>query len=503
MKFAAHPLPLATCWLVLASLLHGCMATPDVQPDTAAQMSAGPIELIPLPLASPRLVDPEVRVVPSVWSELRAGFALDHDPDRSAVREAFGWLAEQPDLLVRIQPRSARYLGYLVESVRARGMPTEIALIPIIESTLDPYAFSSGGASGLWQLIPSTAQRYDVSMNWWYDGRRDPIDSTRAALDHLEYLYRRFDDWLLAIAAYNAGEGRVHRALKRSTVKRFWDLELPGETRRYVPRLLALARAIENPALIDLQVPPLSVDAAFVIQEFETQIDLTTLARLADLPLDEMFRFNPGLNRGATPPDGPHRLIVATEHAPAVEVAVRNYPDDGIGWVRYVVREGDNLGSIAQRHSTSVTSIKASNALTGHLIRTGATLQIPTARVNAGAIPENPLLSRGGGRYQVVAGDSLWTIGRRHKTSVDALVRANRLDPRRPLRVGQTLIVPGKSADRKIHYKVRSGDSLARIAARYGVTVADITRWNRLNVRSYLQPGQRLILYVSIIGSFS
>jgi membrane-bound lytic murein transglycosylase D len=479
------------------------MATPDVQLATTTQASAWPIELIPMPVASRRPIEPEMPAVPTVWSELRTGFALEHNPDRRALREALGWLADQPDLLVRIQPRSARYLGYLVASVRARGLPTELALIPIIESTLDPYAFSSGGAAGLWQLIPATAQRYDVSMNWWYDGRRDPIDSTRAALDHLEYLYRRFDDWLLAIAAYNAGEGRVHRALKRSTAKRFWDLELPGETRRYVPRLLALARAIENPALIDLQVPPLSANEAFVIQELDAQIDLTTLARLADLPLDEIFRFNPGLNRGATPPEGPHRLIVAAEHAPAVNLAVRNYPDDGIGWTGYVVREGDNLGSIAQRHSTSVTSIKASNALTGHLIRAGATLQIPTARVNAGGIPENPLLSRGGGRYQVVAGDSLWTIGRRYETSVDALVRANRLNPRRPLRVGQTLIVPDKSADRKIHYKVRSGDSLARIAARYGVKIADITRWNRLDASTYLQPGQRLILYVSITGSYS
>jgi membrane-bound lytic murein transglycosylase D len=382
-------------------------------------------------------------------------------------------------------------------------MPTEIALLPIIESTLDPYAFSSGGAAGLWQLIPATAQHYGVRMNWWYDGRRDPIDSTRAALDHLEYLHHRFDDWLLAIAAYNAGEGRVHRALKRSSGKSFWDLELPGETRRYVPRLLALARAIEHPALVGLQVPELSSRTAFVIHELDAQIDLAKLSRLADLPIDEIFRFNPGLNRGATPPDGPHRLIVPTEHAAAVSLAMRGYPDDGIGWTRYVVRNGDNLGSIAQRHNTSIAAIQASNSLTGHFIRSGATLQIPTARVNPGRIPENPLLTRGGGRYQVATGDSLWAISRRYATSVDALVRANRLDPRRPLRVGQTLIVPGKNADRKIHYKVRTGDSLARIAARYGVNFHDIARWNRLDVANYLRPGQRLVLWVSIIGSFT
>ena len=278
---------------------------------------------------------------------------------------------------------------------------------------------------------------------------------------------------------------------------------MPGETRRYVPRLLALARAIEDPALVELQVPPLSPRAAFVIHELDVQIDLTTLSQLADLPIDEIFRFNPGLNRGATPPDGPHRLIVPAEHAAAVSRAMRNYPDDGIGWTHYVIRSGDNLGSIAQRHNTSVAAIEASNSLRGHFIRAGATLQIPTARVNPGRIPENPLLTRGGGRYQVAAGDSLWTIGRRYATSVDALVRANRLDPRRPLRVGQTLIVPGKNADRKIYYKVRSGDSLARIATRYGVRIRDITRWNQLDVADYLRPGQRLVLWVSIIGNFT
>ena len=511
MKFAHQHLPLVTLWLVLAASLHGCIATPNIEPDTTDQTRsdepvAPNVPFVAGPTAPPRPVAslvPTVPTVPTLWGKLRGGFALEQVPDGAAAREALDWLARQPELLERIAPRAARYLAYLVESVSERGLPTEIALIPIIESTLDPYAFSSGGAAGLWQLIPATAQQYGVRMNWWYDGRRDPIDSTRAALDHLEYLHRRFDDWLLAIAAYNAGEGRVQRALKRSSSKSFWKLELPGETRRYVPRLLALARAIEDPALVGLQVPTLPTRPAFVIHELDAQIDLATLSRLADLPIDEIFRFNPGLNRGATPPDGPHRLIVPTEHAAAVGLAIRSYPDDGIGWTRYVVRSGDNLGSIAQRYNTSVAAIEASNSLAGHFIRAGATLQIPTARVNPGRIPENPLLTRGGGRYQVAAGDSLWAIGRRYDTSVDALVRANRLDPRRPLRVGQTLIVPGKNADRKIRYKVRSGDSLARIAARYGVKIHDIARWNRLDIADYLRPGQRLVLWVSIIGNFT
>lgn len=518
MKFARQHLPLGTLWLVLACSLHGCIATPNLEPATIEHTrSDEPVAPIPPSITGPATlprpaapaapaVDPVVPTVPTVptlWSKLRGGFALEHAADRAAVREALDWLAQQPDLLERIQPRATRYLAYLVESVEQRGMPTEIALLPIIESTLDPYAFSSSGAAGLWQLIPATARHYGVRMNWWYDGRRDPIDSTRAALDHLEYLHGRFDDWLLAIAAYNAGESRVYRAIKRSPGRSFWELELPGETRRYVPRLLALARAIEDPELIGLQVPSLSSAPAFVIHDLDAQIDLSTLARLADLPIDEIFRFNPGLNRGATPPDGPHRLIVPTERSTAVSLAMRSYPKDGIRWTRYVVKSGDNLGSIAQRHNTSVAAIKSSNSLSGHLIRSGATLLIPTTRMNPGQVRQNPLLARRGGSYQVVAGDSLWTISRRYATSVNALVRANRLDPRRPLRVGQTLSVPGKSADRKIRYKVRSGDSLARIAARYGVKIRDIARWNRLNVADYLQPGQRLVLWVSIIGNFS
>jgi membrane-bound lytic murein transglycosylase D len=513
MKFAHAHLAPVTLWLVLATSLHGCIATPNPDPDTTAPtQSDGLVAAIPPSLQEPVAAlrasdaevaaDTEIPTDPTLWSELRRGFALEHAPDHAAAREALSWLADQPDLLERIQPGAARYLAYLVESVGERSMPTEIALLPIIESTLDPYAFSSGGAAGLWQLIPATARHYGVRMNWWYDGRRDLIDSTDAALDHLQHLHRRFDDWPLAMAAYNAGESRVYRALRRSPDASFWELELPGETRRYVPRVLALARVIEDPALLGLRLPALSSRSNFVVQEFDAQIDLGTFARLADLPIDEIFRFNPGLNRGATPPDGPHRLIVAAQHATTVSVAAHSYPDDAIGWTRYVIREGDNLGSIAQRHNTSVAAIKASNSLSGHLIRSGAALMIPTNRVNASQVPENPLLARRGADYRVAPGDSLWTISRRYATSVDALVRANRLDPRRPLRVGQTLRVPGKSADRKIRYKVRPGDSLARIAARYGVKVRDIARWNRLDVATYLQPGQRLVLYVSITGSY-
>lgn len=483
---------------VVGLLLVGCATTRDASVQATAEEPALDgilIEPVPVPIAERRVVPP------TVWSELRAGFALDHAVDKPQVQAALRWLASQPDLMLDIQPRLERYLPYLVDAVNERKLPAELALVPIIESTLDPYAFSAGGAAGLWQLIPATARYHGVSMNWWYDGRRDPVDATRAALDHLQYLHDRFDDWLLALAAYNAGEGRIRRALARAPEPSFWALRLPDETERYVPRLLAIAHVIAHPSLVDL--PTLPVRRTFVVARIDSQVDLTAVARDAKVPIEEIFRFNPGLNRGATPPDGPHRLLLPIVYDAPLRDALGSYPRDAQRWTRYVVRRGDSLSTIARRHHTTVSAIRTSNALSGHLIRVGDTLLIPQAKVNAGTLPENPLLAKPGGRYQVAAGDSLWTISRRYATSVDALVRANRLDPKRPLKVGQTLVVPGKSVDRKIHYRVRRGDSLARIASRFRIRIKDIARWNALDAAEYLQPGQRLVLYVSLADSYS
>jgi membrane-bound lytic murein transglycosylase D len=343
-----------------------------------------------------------------------------------------------------MEPRVRRYLPYLVEQVRSRGLPLELALLPIVESTLDPYAASSQGAAGLWQLIPATARRYGVAINWWYDGRRDVVDSTEAALDYLEALHAKLGDWLLVVAAYNCGERRILRARARRPDATFWDIDLPKETAGYVPRLLALSALIRTPEAFGASLPALELAPTFEVSTLDRQVDLASLARSADIPLDDIFRLNPGLNHSATPPQGPHRVLLPLDHVDTFALAVDRYTESIARWSSYKVKHGDTLGGIASRHGTTVGAIRDANALKGHLIHTGDTLVIPASHVGA-KLDKNPLLQtkRGSAYYRVAAGDSLWTISRRLGVTIGALVRANHLDPKAPLSIGQRLNVPG------------------------------------------------------------
>jgi len=353
--------------------------------------------------------------------------------------------------------------------------------------------------------MPDTAERYGVSIDWWYDGRRDPIDSTRAALDHLEYLHTFFDgDWLLAIAAYNCGEGCIARAQRRARSTSYWSLDLNRETEAYVPRILALARLIADPDHYGVSLPVLDLEPAFTLANIEGQVDLGEIARMTSLGHDELFRLNPGLNRRATPPDGPHRLLVPANMAPVFDDLMQSYPESSERWVQYIVKNGDSLSGIAGRHHASVNDIRSHNAIRGSLIRVGQKLLIPVSATTR--LSDNPLVagsrhSQRRGAYTVAAGDSLWTISRRFDTTVAAVLAANGLDARTPIRVGQKLSLPGNSgtsapAARTIEYRVRRGDSLWQIANRFKVTVAQIVRWNRLETNSTLRPGARLSLEI-------
>ncbi len=238
-------MPTSRWWLILwAIAVAGC--------ETTSRNPDHPVAPVDNPVSVNEVAPPaeEREPVPTdVWTVLRDGFELNHASHEPTVARAVDvYLANAQTLDIEVQAR--RYLAYVVEEVRQRQLPMELALVPIIESTLNPYAYSNGGAAGLWQLIPNTAKHLGVTMDWWYDGRRDPVDSTTAALDYLTYLHDEFGDWLLAIAAYNGGEGRVRRALSDSPNADFFDLDLPKETKRYVPRLLALAHLIaQNDAL--------------------------------------------------------------------------------------------------------------------------------------------------------------------------------------------------------------------------------------------------------------
>lgn len=214
-----------------------------------------------------------------------------------------------------ISRRAEPYLFYLSEVIYNRNLPAELALLPIVESAFDPYACSSAGATGLWQIMPRTAENFGIKLDWWYDGRRDIIMSTNAALDYLEKLYRDFDnDWLLSIAAYNSGGGTVRKAIRQNIQENkgidFWSLNLPKETKQYVPKLLAFIEVINNPKKYNQNFNPLPHEPYFTVTELEHQIDLNLAAKLSGLSVQEIYDLNPGFNRFATAPDGPHRIVL-------------------------------------------------------------------------------------------------------------------------------------------------------------------------------------------------
>ncbi|HEY5624100.1 MAG TPA: LysM peptidoglycan-binding domain-containing protein [Gammaproteobacteria bacterium] len=442
--------------------------------------------------------------------------------------------ASHPDYLNRVFTRANRYLHYIVGELERREMPLDLALLPVVESAYDPFAYSHGRAAGLWQIIPGTGRHLGLKQNWWYDARRDVIESTRGALDYLERLHEMFDgDWLLAVAGYNSGEGNVSRALRRASdagdPADFWHIRryLPVETRIYVPRFLAISAIVAEPAAFDVSLPELANEPYFEIVATGGQIDLALAAELTGLSTDALYALNAGVNRWATDPDGPHRLLVPADRAPVLREALARLGDrERVEWSRHVVSPGQTLGRLAEEYRTTTAVLREVNGISGTLIRVGQVLMIPHALDDMSAYTQSvesrrerhQNIERTGIRitHTVTTGDSLWAISQRYGVGVRELAGWNGMAPGDVLSVGRRIVVWAESGPatsvsnvtaatpasseriRRIDYSVRRGDSLARISQRFRVTLADLLRWNDVSVDDYLQPGQRLLLYVDV-----
>lgn len=379
---------------------------------------------------------------------LRSSFRLDHSLDRKGVANEIGWVARRPDRLAR-RDRLLEYLPYLCEMVWDRGMPGEICLLPIVESRLDPFAFSPGGAVGLWQFIPATAKRFGLKIDWWVDERRDVVLATDAALNYLGVLHDRFGDWLLALAAYNWGEGRVSRALRRSGPNAgFFDIKVPRETVRYVDRLLAYSAVFAQPETFGVELPLSNGETSsvsFAVVDTGGQVDLARAAEALGCDLDEIYRRNPALNRWATHPEGPHRLLVSAASESAAERALAQIPEkERLAWIRHPVVSGETLSEIAVAYRTSVETLQQANRLPGTLIRVGDYLLVPTTHrpLEDYARYSPPLAGRPAGVYVVKAGDTIWDIARLLGLKRQALMSANRIGPDDILKIGQRLSIP-------------------------------------------------------------
>lgn len=446
------------------------------------------------------------------WQYLISLFSIPQE-DNTRIDKAVSWYLAHPKYIETIQARAKPYLYAIIKEVEAKGLPGEFALLPAIESGFKAHAYSHASAAGLWQFIPSTGKIYGLEQNWWYDGRRDIYASTEAATSYLKNLGELFEhDWLLALASYNAGQGKVKRAIKRNRAKNkatdFWSLDLPRETEHYVPKLLALAKIFANAKHYGVDLIKLDHKPRFSAVNIGSQLDLSLAAKLADTSLNELFKLNPGCNRAYTPPKGPHRLLIPIDKVDLFEENLASLADqDRIKWQRHKVTSGDSLSRIAYRYNTQVKVIREVNHLNNNTIRAGTYLLIPLAQ---GKVSNNPFIqasqlshSNKHSTYIVKSGDSLWSIARKLDLHSRDIARWNHIRLKAPLPLGKKLIIKKakkitkkytqrKSVIQPIRYTVRSGDSLSTISEKFNVRVADLRKWNKNSLGKYLKLGQKL-----------
>ena len=459
---------------------------------------------------------------------IRAGFQLP-EIDRTAIDIQLGWYSRNPAYLDRVFGRAALYMHYIVGEIERRGMPMELALLPVIESAFEPFAYSKARASGLWQFIPDTGNRFGLPQNWWYDGRRDVVESTRAALDYLQFLHDEFEgDWLLAVAGYNCGENCVARAVARNRAAglstSFWELRLPAETRAYVPKLLAMKRLVANPAVLGIDFSPIPNEPYFSQVAVERQIDLKLAADLAGLSHDEFFELNPAFHRWATPPEGPHTLLLPIDSA---ELFKQNMtllsPDELLRVSHHIVASGETLAELAARYGTNVMTIRMLNNLKDASVQPGMDLRVPSGTTQ---LPEKVLraAARVDGRepaargkrsrpeiHVVRRGESIWSIAQRNNIDPRTLMRLNGKRPGDKIMPGERLVVSagarpkerqsrsasggsGGASTSRVTHRVRSGETLSSIARLYGVTVTQLASWNGIAANRILRVGQRLVI---------
>jgi len=467
----------------------------------------------------------------NLWSYIANQQKLEIN-NNPRIQQQLGWFKKHPDYLTRISERAQPYLYLVVKEIEKEGLPIEIALLPIVESGYYPFSYSHGTAVGVWQFIPSTGRLYGLDQDWWHEDRRHILNSTRAAARYLKDLSKMFNgDWMLAVAAYNAGPGRIQNAVKinQKAGKQtdYWSLDLPKETEKYVPKLLALSMIAKEPEKFGQQLTPIDNSKFLEVVELNSQFDLALIAQWTGLSIDEIYTFNPGLRRWATPVSLPYELLLPVSTVKSFE---DNLEKAGkmprISWLRHQIKSGDSLIYLAKKYKTTVDQIRSVNELQSDLIRAGEYLIVPLAQENEGYYSlsekqrEKSRLNTEKNAekiiYKVVSGDSLWKIAVQFDTTVNNLVRWNQIDLSSPLRIDKELVIwvedsnktglaeitrTGIDIDTKITYMVRAGDNLSKIASKYSVKVKDVLSWNNIKESQILKPGQKLLIKVNVINS--
>lgn len=395
----------ARCALLTAALFAGaCAQLPageTIGPDATAQaMTVDPIAAMaapatavnppPAPAATPLVV--EVKAPPrDVWERIRNGYTMK-PMDNDLVRQWENFYSAKPEYFARMVDRSSHYLYHILEEIERRKMPTEVALLPMIESAYNPQAYSKAHASGLWQFIPSTGRLYGLRQNWWYDGRRDVIAATGAALDYLEKLYTQFGDWELALASYNWGEGAVGRAVARNQAKGlpgdYASLTMPAETRNYLPKLIAVKNIIADPARFGVKLANVPNQPYFEIITVKRHIDVKLAAKFAELPLDEFKFLNPAHNKQVIKANGTETIVLPRDKVAIFNANLDNHDTPLVSWQAHTIKPGEKPEKIAAKYGMSMAELKQVNGIGGkNTFHTGQPLLVQTT---AGVTPNLP-----------------------------------------------------------------------------------------------------------------
>ena len=490
----------ATIPVASATMTSVPAVTPAVTMTTAA-----PAAVVPLAVAAPTTVTATVTTAPTaisaqsdpslaniqhtddsvpspapladLWDRIRLGFGMNAS-DSPLIETQINWYAQRPDYVSRMVERSRRYLFHILGEVEKRGMPTEIALLPMIESAYNPMAYSASHASGIWQFIPATGRNFGLKQTGWYDGRRDIIAATDAALDYLTKLHNQFGTWELALAAYNCGEGCVAHAIARNQAlglpTDYSDLNLPSETRHYVPKLLAIKQIIADPISVGLSLDSIPNQAYFTTVALNKSMDVSLAAKLANMPVDDFISLNPAYSKPVMRSGASTQLLLPVDKVNTFSTNLQNYNRPLVTWQMYTAKLGERVKTIAKKFHVTVAWLIAHNPI--HLSHKGKltsnhTLIVP---LRGKIVSANPSIDRANNPGKIAYAEN---------TAIDT--------PAKDILVSADLSVRNQSAHHAELIKVKSGDTLYGIAKRNQVSIQDLEKWNNIG-HQHLKPGQTL-----------
>ena len=445
--------------LYLLPILFSLLSLTSIKAHAESSQADAPIETnelqaLPDTVPSSHTVT-EVEIPADLWTRIRRGFAMP-DLQVDMVQEREQWYANRPDYIERMTARSSKYLYHIVEEIERRGMPTELALLPFIESAFNPQAVSSARASGMWQFMPRTGKDFDLKQNAFRDDRRDVLASTRAALDYLQRLHGMFGDWHLALAAYNWGEGNVGKAVNRNLKAgqgiAYTDLRMPAETRLYVPKLQAMENLIANPQGKGIQLPSIPNHPYFQTMPLPRDMDVALVARLAEVPIEDFKALNPSAHRPVLLAGGTSQILLPWDSAEIFNRNMAAYEGRLASWTVWVAPKNMKVPEAAKKVGMSEDDMRSVNKIPPRmLIKAGSALLVPRPS--------------------------------KQDKDVTSKVADN----------GQLNLAP-EVVLRKRVIKAGKKDTLASVAKRYKIAAADVAKWNNLPFDSALKPGQKLVL---------